>query len=129
MTLDDPMLWGQSLNRHTGLMTFGAIVAVADLAGCHEDEGDTLFGRCSPWAAAGGFHWEFAIVRPLARPVPARGWLGLWTPAQKSRPLSRRNWSWAMPDAGLHLAGNLTFPPDVVTETLLILAKRGSGKT
>lgn len=33
------------------------------------------------------------------------------------------------PDGGLRVADGLSFPPDVVTETLLIRAKRGSGKT
>jgi hypothetical protein len=33
------------------------------------------------------------------------------------------------PGAGLQVADVLSFPPDVITETLLILAKRGAGKT
>lgn len=71
----------------------GAVVAVADLVGCHNGDpwdmshpcgtykGD-VYGpsrRCSPWAAHGAWHWELANVRQLPEPVPARGSLGLWT--------------------------------------------------
>ena len=71
----------------------GAVVAVADLVGCHNGDqwdmshpcgtykGDVYgpSGICSPWAALGDWHWELANVRVLPEPVPARGALGLWT--------------------------------------------------
>lgn len=55
----------------------GAVIAVARLTGCH-GPGCTA-GPCSPWAAAGQFHWQLDQVRPLADPVPARGYQRLWT--------------------------------------------------
>lgn len=65
----------------------GAVVAVAEVTGCHHSEECMLpasalpvCGRtgCSPWAARGQHHIELAGVRPLAEPVPCRGALGLW---------------------------------------------------
>jgi len=62
----------------------GAVVAVAELTGCHEANhclevrpGQSA-RQCSPWAHASQFHWRLANVRPLAEPVPCRGMLGLW---------------------------------------------------
>lgn len=62
----------------------GAVIAVADLAGCHHAN-ECLRGRpgqraemCSPWAHASAFHWQLANVRPLPEPVPCKGMLGLW---------------------------------------------------
>src|ERR1700722_17787396 len=62
----------------------GAVVAVAELTGCHEPAycfearpGQSGL-QCSPWAHASQFHWQLADVRPLAEPVPCRGMLGLW---------------------------------------------------
>jgi hypothetical protein len=55
----------------------GAIVAVAELTGCH-DATQALGCSCSRWAAPYSWHWELANVRPLAEPVPCRGMLGLW---------------------------------------------------
>lgn len=56
-----------------------AVVAVVDIVGCHECPSE---GRqCSPWAAAGRWHWQLANVRVLTTPVPCRGQLGLcWLP-------------------------------------------------
>ncbi|GAA3958309.1 hypothetical protein GCM10023085_45930 [Actinomadura viridis] len=72
----------------------GAVVAVAEIVGCHEDgDPDVPCGGyddqvipyglgatnlCSPWAVAGQWHWQLANVRPLAEPVPCKGALGLW---------------------------------------------------
>jgi hypothetical protein len=53
-----------------------AILAVATLAGCHFDA-----GCCGMWAMREVFHWQLADVQPLAEPVPAKGALGFWTPA------------------------------------------------
>lgn len=62
----------------------GAVVAVAELAGCHlsPDFGGTCGATrplCSPWAVRDQYHWLLAGVRPLAQPVPCRGMLGLWS--------------------------------------------------
>jgi hypothetical protein len=60
-------------------LTTGAILAVAELSGCHPaDECEREWGFCTPWAEPGLWHWEIGSVRPLARPVPAKGMLGLW---------------------------------------------------
>lgn len=56
--------------------TLGAVVAVAELRGCHGP--DDCPGTCSPWAVRGQYHWNLWDVRPLATPVPCRGMLGLW---------------------------------------------------
>ncbi|MEV5451615.1 hypothetical protein [Streptomyces sp. NPDC052535] len=54
---------------------FRAIVAVATLAGCHQDQ-----GCCRPWGFPGTWHWELTDVQALPNPPrPARGQLGLWT--------------------------------------------------
>jgi hypothetical protein len=62
--------------------SFGAVIAVADLTGCHYAlQGDGCAfadSRCSPWAVLHAWHWQLANVRPLAEPVRARGKLGLW---------------------------------------------------
>lgn len=34
---------------------------------------------CSPWAEPGVHHWVLTDPRPLARPVPCRGFQRLWT--------------------------------------------------
>jgi hypothetical protein len=65
------------------LLVTGAIVAVADLYGCHEPpSAGSCNGRgqprCSPWALGDQCHWQLRNVRPLAEPVPCRGALGLW---------------------------------------------------
>src|SRR5258708_35090327 len=53
----------------------GAVVAVVDVTGCHLSWGGC---GCSQWAVPGQYHWQLANVRPLARPVPARGVLNRW---------------------------------------------------
>lgn len=67
--------------------TFGAVIAVAEVTGCHHSD-DCTHPRhlihpggstgCSPWAVRGQWHIELAEVRPLADPVSCRGKLGLW---------------------------------------------------
>jgi hypothetical protein len=70
------------LGRKTTLMPFGAIVALAEVTGCHHSD-DCMDAAgayaCSEWAAAGQFHITLAGVRPLAEPVACKGMLGLWT--------------------------------------------------
>lgn len=54
---------------------YRAIVAVATLAGCHQDA-----GCCRPWGFSETWHWVLEDVRPLPYPPrPVRGQLGLWT--------------------------------------------------
>lgn len=63
------------LDRCSPWMNFGAVIALAELTGCHDEGG---VARCSPWAVRGQYHWNLFDVRPLAEPVPCRGALGLW---------------------------------------------------
>lgn len=80
------------LNAHHGplrkeslWMGFGAVIGVAEIVGCHL-HGDPdipcaaadATWPCSPWAVHGQWHWELANARPLPKPIPARGALGLW---------------------------------------------------
>jgi hypothetical protein len=58
-------------------LVLGAVVAVADLAGCHWWE-DCAGSPCSPWAARGQYHWELAAVTALPEPVPCGGKQRLW---------------------------------------------------
>ncbi|MFF4229017.1 ASCH domain-containing protein [Streptomyces sp. NPDC001820] len=53
----------------------GAVVAVARLESCHEDD-----GWCTLWSARGSWHWRLSAVVPLAEPLPWPGARGLWTP-------------------------------------------------
>ena len=72
---------------------FGAIIGVVDLVDVHRVLQDDL-GRirckttqpgepwgqaCSAWAMENDYHLVLANPRPLARPIPYRGRLGLWT--------------------------------------------------
>ena len=77
---DDPV-------RHPG-MTFGAIVAVADLYGCVQ------VGRLPEELrghehAHGPWCWLLRNVRPVD-PIPCRGGLGLWTPIEHD---ARKLWA------------------------------------
>ncbi|MFI8967010.1 hypothetical protein ACIGO8_33430 [Streptomyces sp. NPDC053493] len=55
----------------------GAIIGTAVLDSCHEADPN---GCCAPWGMLGFWHWTLRAARPLSRPVPADGALGLWTP-------------------------------------------------
>lgn len=63
-------------------LVFGAFVGVVDLASVHHDSdhGRNEADRCSPWALPEDWHLVVTDPRPLAAPIPARGFLGLWTP-------------------------------------------------
>lgn len=55
----------------------GAIVGVADLHAAHRG----CDGSCAPgWASPGQVHHMLRNARPLQRPIPAPGRLGVWTP-------------------------------------------------
>jgi hypothetical protein len=69
-----------------GDLTLGAVVALARLADVHVADADTCQGDCLEWGqfpARPGtkplYHWCFADVTVLKRPVPCTGALGLWT--------------------------------------------------
>lgn len=46
----------------------GHVVAVADLAGMHADD-----GACTRWSERGCFHWQLTNVQRLTEPVHATG--------------------------------------------------------
>ncbi|MFD7980241.1 hypothetical protein [Streptomyces sp. NPDC059071] len=54
----------------------GAVIGTAILDSCHQ----AADGCCAPWGVADSWHWVLRDARPLPRPVPAVGLLGLWTP-------------------------------------------------
>lgn len=72
-------------------IVFGAVIAIARLVDVHHaDRRDECWAplcdgtpvdswRCSPFALPGNFHLIWADRTPLARPIPWRGALGLWT--------------------------------------------------
>ncbi|PSK56991.1 hypothetical protein B0E38_02522 [Streptomyces sp. 111WW2] len=54
---------------------WGAIIAVADLADCHHND-----GCCRPWGFPDTWHWRLDNVRAVPHPIlGVRGQLGLWT--------------------------------------------------
>jgi hypothetical protein len=68
---------------------YGAVIGVVDLIDVHEWSDDSVcYGRegadgeatCSPWGMTDQHHLVLANPRPLARPIPAKGALGLWRP-------------------------------------------------
>lgn len=52
---------------------YGAIIGTAELVGCVYS--DTLV---TPWGEPMAWHWMLDNVKPLRKPIPARGQLGLW---------------------------------------------------
>jgi hypothetical protein len=82
-----PYRYGDPRKAWTASLVLGAVVALAEVTGCHHSEECMLpasalpaCGRtgCSPWAARRQFHITLDRVRPLREPVPCRGALGLW---------------------------------------------------
>lgn len=63
-------------------LPLGAIIGVVDLVDVHDclDCLDYRGPFCSPWAMDNLHHLVLANPRPLARPIPAKGRLGLWRP-------------------------------------------------
>ncbi|GAB1331730.1 ASCH domain-containing protein [Streptomyces sennicomposti] len=55
----------------------GHVVAVADLAGIHADD-----GACTRWSERGCFHWQLTNVQRLPEPVHATGSQRLWKPSR-----------------------------------------------
>jgi hypothetical protein len=86
----------KALDINAGSITgfdHGVIIAVADLVDVHDaDSIPTLTGEpgtcCEPWGERlhghrQAKHLVLANVRRLAKPVPARGALGLWKPSRQ----------------------------------------------
>lgn len=59
-------------SRH---LVLGAVVAVAELTGCHQDPPGP---RCCPWGQPGQWHWQLENVRLLPSPVPCGGHRQIW---------------------------------------------------
>ena len=78
-----PYKAGSERAAWTASLALGAVVAVAEMTGCHRDGNCYLHGHpsgiCSPWAVHFQWHYQLAEVRPLAEPVPCKGARGLWT--------------------------------------------------
>jgi len=83
----DPQAWlpNYTLQDSTHLAHFtprGVVLGVVDLTDVHAMWADDD-GRCdrceSPWAQRSPYHLTLANPRPLPRPIPVRGRLGLWT--------------------------------------------------
>lgn len=87
---NDPRVWS-AIGRPSPDLPAGVVLAVAELVDVHEAvEFPTLFSAagtcCEPWgervySARRAKHLVLADVRPLRKPVEARGALGLWTPS------------------------------------------------
>ena len=75
----------------TASLTLGAVMAVAEISGCHHSSNasECPGPKCSPWAAIGQYHWQLANVRPLAEPVPCKGALSLWRLPEDAEKLVR----------------------------------------
>ena len=59
-------------------LTPGAVVAVVDVVGICTVRSTAEQCGCGLWAAEGQCHWKVVNVRPLPKPVPCKGRLGLW---------------------------------------------------
>ena len=59
----------------------GAVIGVVDLVAVHTSAECEC--RCSPWALQYRKHLKLARPRRLARPIPANGKLGIWTPDEE----------------------------------------------
>lgn len=54
--------------------TYGAPIATAELVDCVRLCGASL----GPWGEADAWHWIIDCVKPLRKPIPAKGQLGMW---------------------------------------------------
>lgn len=81
----DLATWGRAMDARESLLP-GVILGVVDLVDVHHADdcwdwnpNTAMDDLCSPWAQPGHHHLALANPRPLARPIPWRGQLGLWT--------------------------------------------------
>lgn len=51
---------------------YGAIIGFLKFSDCVQDS-DSL------WAMTGQYHWLISVAKPIDRPIPCKGHLGLWT--------------------------------------------------
>lgn len=83
-------LWWGAIGNPLGVpLVAGAVIGVVDLVDVHHADwcwdadhwDETQESRwCSPWAMPDQQHLVLANPRPLTRPIPAKGHLGLWRP-------------------------------------------------
>lgn len=66
-------LWATQGCPDANEFCYGALIGTAELVDCIYS--DDLVG---PWGEPYAWHWVLDNVRPLKRPIPARGQLGLW---------------------------------------------------
>jgi hypothetical protein len=57
--------------------TNGCILGEVNLHRCSGPD-DGSFSGVNPWAENGAYHWWMKDPKPFAKPIPARGALGLW---------------------------------------------------
>jgi len=77
---DDPPnarpLWYGHLGRVIGVADLVDVHWADPFEGCHRPDSSW---ECSAWADTGCYHLALRNRRPLPRPIPWRGRLGLWT--------------------------------------------------
>lgn len=71
MMIDCESRFGDPLPE--GHFTYGYLIATAELVDCVWS--DTFV---TPWGEPQAWHWMLDNVKPLRKPIPARGQLGLW---------------------------------------------------
>lgn len=77
---------GMDTDRFDGdALHLGCVIGVVDLVSTHPDctepvDGYGLTPTCSTWAMPDHHHLVLSNPRPLPRPIPATGRLGLWRP-------------------------------------------------
>ena len=96
---------GKTVDRRHGPMVaavvrglqldLGAVLAVARITGCHEDDGE-----CTPWSASGQFHHVLDEVTALPLPIPWKGAQGLWVPPTELMDMVREQLS---PETAAHV--------------------------
>lgn len=68
--------WPYAIDRQ-----YGVVIGVVDLVDVHTHPyADHAEAVCWPWGMAGHRHLVFENPRALAKPIPAKGRLGLWIP-------------------------------------------------
>lgn len=73
-----PIMFDAAEARHgTGInpdwFEYGALIGTAELVDCVWSDRPVM-----PWGEPSAWHWMLDNVKPLRKPIPARGQLGLW---------------------------------------------------